>query len=154
MAPDTEAGAAAAAAAGNTTLTLKLTPSAPGAAAAEAAAANQQQHQEHHFNALVNTFGARRRGSRSNSSALAWNSPDDPIVGYGFEDSVAKTGALNFASLLTLEACATLCHAARGHAADETVAAHREATDALCVKAVSEEKSTLHLNLSTSMPFH
>ena len=39
--------------------------------------------------------------------------------GYGFEDSVTKTGALNFASLLLLEACATLCQAVRRHAMDD-----------------------------------
>ena len=46
--------------------------------------------------------GLARTPSGPGSSSLAYNSPSDPIVGYGFEDSVAKTGALNFASLLTL----------------------------------------------------
>ena len=101
--------------------------------------------------ALANTPGGPEGSS---SSALAWNSPDDPIVGYGFEDSVAKSGALNFASLLTLEACATLCHAARGHAADETVAVHQEATEALCVRAVSAKQFTPMFRPTPPAPFH
>ena len=89
---------------------------------------------------------------------LAFNSPSDPIIGYGFEvitctrtrppptplnshasrlrvlsdrsdradtwvlllrcqDFEAKTGALTYMSILTLEACALLCHAVRHHAA-------------------------------------
>ena len=74
-----------------------------------------------------------------------YNSPSNPIVGYGFEDSVAKTGALNYASLLTLEACALLCQAAREHAVhDPAVAAHAVATEALCLRAanISRELGT------------
>jgi hypothetical protein len=74
------------------------------------------------------------------ASALAYNSPADPIVGYGFEDSVAKTGDLNFASLLTLEACALLCHAARGYATEDGVAEQTAATEALCVRAATISK--------------
>eukprot|EP01047_Picozoa_sp_COSAG01_P033042 COSAG01_NODE_2415_length_7736_cov_42.301034_2_plen_145_part_00 len=42
--------------------------------------------------------------TRGPGRALAYNSPNSPVVGYGFEDTVVKTGSLNFASLLTLEA--------------------------------------------------
>ena len=68
--------------------------------------------------------------------SLAYNDPDDPIVGYGFEDSVAKTGALNYASLLIIEASALLCQVVRNLAASNaTVAAHRPETEALCRRA-------------------
>lgn len=62
--------------------------------------------------------------------ALAYNSPDSPAVGYGFEDTVVKTGALTFTSLLALEASATLCHAVRHHAAQD-----RGAGESLCAWA-------------------
>jgi hypothetical protein len=84
-----------------------------------------------------------RTPSGPNGSALAYNDPRDPIVGYGFEDSVAKTGALNFASLLTLEACATLCHASRSHGpydGTNTIAALAPATEALCRRATNISK--------------
>ena len=76
--------------------------------------------------------------------ALAYNSPSSPIVGYGFEDSVAKTGALNFASLLALEASATLCHAVRYHAKldrGEGVRVYAPAGEELCswAKNISAE---------------
>ena len=48
---------------------------------------------------------------------------------------MAKTGALNFASLLTLEACATLCHAVRQHAGHAGVAAHAPVAEQLCDRA-------------------
>ena len=51
---------------------------------------------------------------------------------------LAQTGALNFASLLSLEACATLCHAARSLAAhDPTIGAHGPAAEALCRRAAN-----------------
>ena len=72
----------------------------------------------------------------SAAAGLAYNDPNDPIVGYGFEDSVAKTGALNYASLLTIEASALLCQAARNLAgSNTTVAAHAHETEALCRRA-------------------
>ena len=76
--------------------------------------------------------------SGSGASALPYNDPASPMVGYGFEDSVAKTGALNYASLLTLEACALLCQATRDYAQHHVqVAAHIKDADALCTRAVS-----------------
>jgi hypothetical protein len=81
----------------------------------------------------------------SGASALSYNSPSNPIVGYGFEDSVAKTGSLNFASLLTLEACALLCHAARGYATEDArVAVHSASTEALCVRAAAISRELSH----------
>jgi hypothetical protein len=68
--------------------------------------------------------------TRGPGRALAYNSPDSPVVGYGFEDTVVKTGSLNFASLLTLEATATLCHAVRHHAIQELAAGEE-----LCARA-------------------
>ena len=70
--------------------------------------------------------------------ALAYNSPDSPAVGYGFEDTVVKTGALTFTSLLALEASATLCHAVRHHTTHdrgEGVSAHAAAGETLCAWA-------------------
>ena len=86
--------------------------------------------------ALLRGLSAVPRGP--GGAALAYNSPDSPQVGYGFEDTVVKTGALNFASLLTLEASATLCHAVRCHAAHdrgEGVRVHAAAGEALCAWA-------------------
>ena len=72
------------------------------------------------------------------SRALAYNSPDSPVVGYGFEDTVVKTGSLNFASLLALEAAATLCHAVRHYVTQdrgEASARHAVAGEELCAWA-------------------
>ena len=70
--------------------------------------------------------------------SLAFNDPHNPIVGYGFEDSVAKTGYLNFASLLTLEACALLCNAARRYAhSNASLAVYKAQTEALCIRAAN-----------------
>ena len=52
-------------------------------------------------------------------SSLPWNDPDQPLVGYGFEDTVAKTGQLSFASVLALEANAVLCNATRFFIGDD-----------------------------------
>ena len=85
--------------------------------------------------ALLRGLAAIPRGE---SGSLAYNSPDSPQVGYGFEDTVVKTGSLNFASLLALEASATLCHAVRHHAArdrGEGVSVHAVAGEGLCAWA-------------------
>lgn len=72
----------------------------------------------------------------SNLEALAYNDPSSPMVGYGFEDTVVKTGALNFASLLVLEAAATLCQAVRRHGVrSAAVAAYASAANDLCTRA-------------------
>jgi hypothetical protein len=77
-------------------------------------------------------------------SSLAWNSPDDPIVGYGFEDFEVKSGALTYMSLLTLEACALLCNAIRHHAAFLLVPSPRGVAASLCDRAnrIADELST------------
>jgi hypothetical protein len=86
--------------------------------------------------AVLRALATIPRGS--GGATLAYNSPDSPQVGYGFEDTVVKTGALNFASLLALEASATLCHAVRHHAAQdrvEGVSVHAVAGEELCAWA-------------------
>ena len=81
-----------------------------------------------------------------NGRALAYNSPDSPVVGYGFEDTVVKTGSLNFASLLALEATATLCHAVR-HATQGGPRGGKSAQHA----AVGEELCAWARNISAEL---
>lgn len=70
------------------------------------------------------------------AASLAFNDPASPVVGYGFEDTVAKTGALHFASLLLLEASATLCQAIRRYSTHHAGLFRRSgAADALCDQA-------------------
>ena len=100
-------------------------------------AANARQFLAKSLPALLRGLATIPRGP--GGQALAFNSPDSPAVGYGFEDTVVKTGALNFVSLLALEASATLCHAVRHHGTQERrgegVSAHATAGEALCAWA-------------------
>jgi len=79
--------------------------------------------------------------------ALPWNDPDQPLVGYGFEDTVAKTGQLSFASVLSLEANALLCNATRHFAGDEAGA------KVLCARAanISRQLAPALLDAATGM---
>ena len=78
---------------------------------------------------------------------LPWNDPSQPLVGYGFEDTVAKTGQLSFASVLALEANAVLCNATRYFIGDDAAA------KVLCARAakISQQLAPALLDSASGM---
>lgn len=62
---------------------------------------------------LIGLSRALNQVPRDHETGLVWSSAANPRIGYGFQDTVALTGGMAYASVLLYEAAATICSAVR-----------------------------------------
>eukprot|EP01052_Picozoa_sp_SAG31_P012723 SAG31_NODE_749_length_12378_cov_8.688818_8_plen_615_part_00 len=62
---------------------------------------------------LIGLSRALNQVPRDRETGLVWSSAANPRIGYGFQDTVALTGGMAYASVLLYEAAAIICSAVR-----------------------------------------